>query len=369
MDRLCFMRRRTSPAPSSASFTITGEGGVDVEAEWARFASEHADWPAMARQADPLYRLPEPTIEVLSRAENPRGPFIEATAASAERDLSAICEKIGAVGFLRGRPIRHPLLVPDRNTRALVDAMDWSPEMKADARRALALAQPAAARMKGYVGRLMTDPEFLHGVETLQKHWSELPRNERPDFPLRRAAPTIPGLVGMTQAAPATSGFQMGLEKLLDHWGLIELATWDLPHPQGPLIPCLLPPGAPALPRHGLHIVIPLWYPMIGDDEIQKRILEQQRSIAASLELDSGIAGLPHHALYAQMLDVILLEKTIRDRYGMPPRRAGFVTRMEDAIAAGMHVSRDQIKKLRKAISMCLRGNRDKVKFLRPPKH
>ena len=77
------------------------------------------------------------------------------------------------------------------------------------------------------------------------------------------------------------------------------------------------------------------------------------------------MAGLRQYGVFGQMLEVDLLERTIRARYGTPGRRGGFVTAMEYAIAEGLDISVSQIPKLRKGISACRRGKRSSVGWLR----
>jgi hypothetical protein len=164
----------------------------------------------------------------------------------------------------------------------------------------------------------------------------------------------------------ATATFARRVVSFLDRWGLMELATWDLPKPQGPLLPNLLPPGAAALPAHGVHVVLPLHYPLLSDDDLQRQILDFQRLAARDLGLNESLAGLPHHKGYASLFDVLHLERAIRTRLRPGRLAPGLVTRLEGAVAAALHVSLAQVQKCRKAISACLRGQRSRVAWLRP---
>ncbi len=105
------------------------------------------------------------------------------------------------------------------------------------------------------------------------------------------------------------------------------MATWDLPEPQGPLIPALMKPDSPAMPHHGLHIVLPTHYPLTSNDLLLAEIRRQQQQIAAETNLDAGIAGLPHFDAYGRLFEVYHLETIIRTRYGK--RGGGFMGQME----------------------------------------
>jgi hypothetical protein len=143
------------------------------------------------------------------------------------------------------------------------------------------------------------------------------------------------------------------------------MPTWDLPEPQGPMIPTLINASSPAMPRHGLHIVLPTHYRLTGTDDLLRRIREQQVTIAKEQKIDASAAGLPHYEAYAQMLEVHLFELTILSRYGQPRRPRGLMLALEEAIADALGLSVNQVQKLRKGIAACQKGDRSKVKWLK----
>jgi hypothetical protein len=111
--------------------------------------------------------------------------------------------------------------------------------------------------------------------------------------------------------------------------------------------------------------VLPLHYPLQGDDNLLHQILDFQRQAARQLGLDESLAGLPHFQAYAGLFDVLHLERVIRSRF-TGSRPAGFVMALEQAIASALDCSLDSVQKSRKGISACLRGRRDRVAWLRP---
>ncbi|MEI8376275.1 MAG: hypothetical protein WCJ35_25935 [Planctomycetota bacterium] len=119
------------------------------------------------------------------------------------------------------------------------------------------------------------------------------------------------------------------------------------------------------MPKNGLHIVLPIHYPLTGTDDLLREIRQQQVCLARELGVDTSMAGLAHYEAYGQMLKVHLLESAIRSRYRKPGRRKGFVTVMEAVMAETLHRSVDQIQRLRKAISACRAGKRLSVRWLR----
>lgn len=191
-----------------------------------------------------------------------------------------------------------------------------------------------------------------------------MPADERP-YPIARSV-RLP--VPPREAQPArrtVAEFQQDLNEFLDLWGLMGMLTWDLPQPQGPLLPAPVTADSPAMPKHGLHIVLPLHYPLTGTDDLLRQIRQQQVYLARDLGVDTSMAGLPHYEAYGQMLEVHLLELAIRSRYGKPGQRRGLVTVMEAVMAETLKRSVDQVQKLRKAISACRAGKRASVRWLR----
>lgn len=199
----------------------------------------------------------------------------------------------------------------------------------------------------------------------LAEFWKRLSLGQRPAFPLQRAItlPTKP--VGGRVADAGVAQFQHDLEDFLDRWGLMSMVTWDLPMPQGPLIPAPVRPDSPAMPKHGLHIVLPIHYPVRAGDELLFEIQRQQVELARENRLDTSIAGLPHHEAFGQMLEAEHIEQTIRSRYAERGKNPGFVLAVEHAIADVLGIGINHAKRLRKATSACKRGKRDSISWLR----
>ena len=221
-------------------------------------------------------------------------------------------------------------------------------------------------RSKGYAGWLRTAPSYVKAVRELAERWYQFPVEQRP-FPLSRFShrPEIPPSGSAGDASIAQ--FARDLKEFLDRWELMQLATWDLPCPQGPLLTNPLPQGSPAIPSQGIHIILPTSYPLQGDDDLLREIRRQQQQLAKEKNLDPSMAGLAHFAAYGEILHVLHLEQIIVQRYGQGNRPKAFMTRVEEAIAAALDCGVDKIKKLRKAISSCLPDKRASVGWLCPP--
>jgi hypothetical protein len=159
----------------------------------------------------------------------------------------------------------------------------------------------------------------------------------------------------------ADANFVSAFIAFCDRWGLIGMKTWDLPEPQGILFPNLSLENSPALSRHGVHIVVPICFPIQDNDDFVTRILKEQRALARRKDIDPSAAGLPHARAYARILQIIHLEHTIIGRYGPARKLPGLISIVRDAIAETLNLSGDQVEKWRKAISACRRGRRSSV--------
>jgi hypothetical protein len=158
--------------------------------------------------------------------------------------------------------------------------------------------------------------------------------------------------------------FHTDLEAFLDRWGLMKMATWDLPVPQGPLLPNPLPPGSSAQPAHGISLFLPLHYPLQSSEDLIRQVREFQAQAARRLGLDDSLAGLPHHEAYAGIFKVVHLERSIRSRFpGKPPW--GLVGWIDNAAIKAFRREVDWVQKARKTATACRNGKRAEVAWLR----
>ena len=104
-----------------------------------------------------------------------------------------------------------------------------------------------SGRLKGYVGWLVTDPDFIQERDQLAAQWHALPEQSRP-YPIVRslAVPEYP--TGSRQAAESVAAFQDSLNAFLDRWGLMSMLTWDLPAAAGTTDPSTTPRRCPSDP-------------------------------------------------------------------------------------------------------------------------
>jgi hypothetical protein len=316
-----------------------------------------------------MYCLPRAAIDVLARSGNAANRVIDKPAAEAEHDFATMCQKARAVGFWYGAPVRYPYLSPRPSaTTALAMLSQFSPSEKSHFREASRKGDAIHARLAGVAGWLCVDPDYLEEVRSLKTQWHQLPPDEQPSFPLMRPMP-LPAKIrkGPTTGEAATS-FIEELRRFLDKWQLTHLASWDLPCPQGPLLPNPLPPGSCAIPSQGIQNIVPSHFHLQGNDDLERTIVQQQQESMAEngIAIGFGVGG--HHEAYWQILQVRHIETTVSRRYGNARRGSGLVVSMEVAIAAALSCSVPHVQRLRKGISRCLRGERASVSWLRNPR-
>lgn len=335
---------------------------VDLEA----FHARHVAWIDRA-PAGPIHCLPEGSIGRLARTSRNQPPVLDHTAIRAERDLLALCRRTNSVGFDGPRPIAYPYLTPPLAIPPPEDypQLPWLRTHRVALEQAVALAGRANDRLKGYAGWLVTEPPFLEAVTGLEARWRSLPDRVRPGFPLGPAPTTAVAPAGSSPAPPEASAFAADFASFCGRWGLVGMATWHLPLPQGPLLPSPLGGGQAPI-AEGVHLFLPAHYPLAGDDDLLSMILAEQKALARRLGLDESVAGLPHHRIYARMLEVSHHEATIAARYGGPSQPQDFIQQIIEALAEGLGQSVDNVRRLRKEISACRRGLRDTLPRLRP---
>jgi hypothetical protein len=331
-----------------------------VDRGWRVFRKKHASWLGRLTEGEPIYGLPKPVITALHTA----GVLNEQDKA-AENDLQQLCTQSKAIGFLDGECVAYDLLrlyLPPPS-KELMQSAGWTRGQMFKAKKEIQEAERYFRRLRGIVGWLLTEPAFLQCCQNLKQQWRALSDEYRPRFPLQCGKFRLEQLQSATTELGwrAYDEFVSEFLAFCDRWGLIGMQTWDLPQPQGLLFPDLLPQGSPAWPRHGVHIIVPVCFPIHDSDDFIKQVNQQQRALAQQNGIDPSAAGLPHAEAYARILEIIHIENTIISRYGPATKTSGLVGIIIDAVATTLSLSTDQVQKWRKAVSACRRGHRDSV--------
>lgn len=321
----------------------------------------HAEWSAKHLGTKPTYSIPKPVVE-----NTALGRLFSPTDLAAEKLFTECCEASNAIGIRENRWIKYeyltqaPLSIPEN----VVEQFGWPRSASIIFKKLGSEIDQVADRLLGVAGRLITEPKFLDELEPLRTQWQALPEAGRPHFPLARPVDLRLPISEVRLTNESVVTFFENLARFLDRWGLISLVDWQLPEPQGPLVPNPLPLGSPAQPKHGVHIFLPMHYPLQGNDQLLRKIAQSQRQLAIQDDLPAGIAAIAHHELHAQMIRLSHLETTLRERFRDKVPR-GFVTIFRQVAANQLHVKESHIERLRKWIKACQNGKRNTISSLR----
>lgn len=322
---------------------------------------QYPEWVQALPSDEPIYAIPKESV---------MGPALQHVftqkALEAERAFSKVCRENQILGVWGKKTVVYQLLT-DQPLRLddpwIQKHWPTTEHERAMIQSGIERAETPHDRLRGVVGWLLTEPAFLTDIHRIRTEYEALSLPDRPIFPLGRMlvleGPGEPG-AGLPKS---TTEFALKLRKVLDRWGLVQLTTWELPSPQGPLLPNSLPATASYSPTHGVHLFVPVHYPIQGDDDLLHRVKEYQQRQAIELGVDSGFGGIAHHLQYAKMFRMIQLEWTVKSRFNRPPR--GLVSAIEEAATKCIGMSAESVRRLRMGISKCRDGGRGTIPWLR----
>lgn len=331
--------------------------GLDPDPGLRELQARYAEWWQLRPGDTPVYAIPADALNN-DRLRGFLGMNLEA-----ERAFSAFCATRLIVGTCGNSYIAYDLLtrssivLPEIPNHPSLSSKLWTRAALLAVEKRSRRNAAAAERILGVAGWLSTEPTYLEELKQIRAIYSSLAENERPRFPL---AKLVWGpLEGQEpHEGKRDPGFgQIG--GFLDRWGLDRLVTWDLPIPSGPLISNLLPLHSPANPLQGIHVTLPLHYPLQGDDAILEQIKNLQTRRASELGMPPGFGGISHASQYAQMFRLIFLELTICSRFPRVPR--GLVAAIERAASEYLGVEASSVSRLRAWVRACRDGRRHEI--------
>jgi len=339
------------------------------------FWEEHPEWAMQKFKQDTIYCLTEPVVAILASADRKKRCLLNSEQARAELAFTSICREFFAIGIVNQQFITGTTLNPRPGIldHAYLEGMKQHRWTDRDIRNygiCRGHIDLVAERMMGYVGWLLTEPEYIRHVDRMREWWLKIPSSLRPVFPLRR-----PDREAWTQrcrmprmmygTSEPVDEFGEACDKFLDRWSLTHLATWDIPVPQGPLLPNLLPITSRAFPRNSIHLSIPPWCPIKGTDNLVSEVQRIQLQAMRDLGIDESGAGLPRHEVYGKLAEMIRLEQTIRSRFDLNSPPPGLMNGIARSAEEALGVSPRQMRKYRTAIGRCQKGERQTVPMLK----
>lgn len=329
---------------------------LDLDSGLRELQARYPAWWELRLDDSPIYAIPSNVFK------SQRLCSIFGDNVHAERAFSAFCTErsiVGTFGYsyiAYGLLTRSSIVLPEIPNHPSLASKLWTrAAMLAVEQRSRSNAA-AADRMLGVAGWLTTEPTYLEDLEQIRTLYSNMAENERPRFPLAKLA-WGPGDGGPRERTLGSCLELLG--EFLDRWGLDRLETWDLPIPRGPLISNLLPVHSPANPLQGIHVTVPLHYPLQGDDAILEQIKNLQTRRASELGMPPGFGGISHAYQYAQMFRLIFLELVIHSRFRRGPR--GLVAAIEQAASEYLGVETSSVSRLRAWVRACREGRRHEI--------
>jgi hypothetical protein len=342
---------------------------------WETFLAAHAAWWSPLEGGGPVYTLPEEVVDALSEFDEVRDGrhrarkrVLSEDEAEAEHAFRSACEGFApdVVGVWGGRPVHYPPFArPVRPPVSpdLLKQMQWDQSLRPGAvGPALEAAARELDRMRhqqlGYAGALTLNEDcqdYRTERAALKQRWEALPvplpwplRANTHDQEPRAAEPGG----GQAQKLPdEVSRFLDDLGQFLRKWQLTQLASWDLPLPQGPLQGLSLATARHLLGPGQLATTLPSYFDVPSDVDLRKRTRDQQRFAAgqAGVEARHPVTNLSARGGRASSPETAfrmwLVERTSRARYGS---RRGLVARLASAFAAMFDISSERVHELRK---------------------
>jgi hypothetical protein len=259
---------------SNVSYTVNGNF-VPITPALTSFRKKYPGWLEEWEKAGALYRLPIKTIRALQKPPEGRSPVMDDRNCEIETAFTDLCDQTNAIGYWNGGFINVHYLRSKKSlsiSPAQRDLLNWTPTQVIQAERLSQRGDSISARLKGVAGWLITDPEFIRARDDQASRWGKLPADSRP-LMISRSLKLSARPQSDSESPEEVIQFQEDLNAFLDKWGLMQMLTWDLPAPQGPLLPATSSVSdAPSIPKHGIHLVLPLHYPLTGNDDLLHHI-------------------------------------------------------------------------------------------------
>ncbi len=298
-------------------------------------------------QFNPLYAMPH---DLLKEIVIGLPDLLSPDELKFERALTTFGTRHRCLGIVDDTLIRHSILMPTpmpKISREMFEKLGWSAVMTLDqANSSLDVAterlDPLREQAQGYLGWLMTNPQFLAEVKSLRIHRDR--RWARRSF----------------QPQPSEKREDKVLRSFLDRWKLSGFSSWDLPIPQGPNFTGIHLPGHDEPGDDSVHLDLPITAPLHARNPV-RQIIEEARQQATPPHLSQWLKTLqrsgngkgPTH--YQRTLQLHFYRNIVfGSRYAA--RLARRVEKMDKVLAEFIGLGVDEIKKLRLAIAHCLRG-------------
>jgi hypothetical protein len=314
---------------------------------WERFCARNQDHPAL--QGDSLYAIPEGLLRAIEQ-EAPE--FLTTGEKKFERDLA----RYGGVGFHHRRPIRIKLFGDMQRQPLNAAESQWRRRVEAAGRRIEQLFNEymeslgrrqyevevhrqrrdefrtrVLERQRGYVGWLLTNPDFRAERDAFFTQWKRRLRLASREIGEPISREQLPNRRPHKRAQP----FWASATQFLWKWGLEAMATPDLPLPMDPGLerPNFGDPSS--LRTAGTVLFIP-WYMVVDKDMRLDELIDNYRLEAPLSHLEDWLRSPIGRGWGFERFGVMLrlyvwIGLALGRRY--PDRMAGRVLHLDRALA------------------------------------
>jgi len=266
--------------------------------------------------------------------------------ARTESRFQEVCQKwdTSCVGVWNKTPICHELLGPatsfDTLSDRLLSSLKFLKGSPQDKRKKLQSLDPAAARTHQTLchraGQLFSMTPFVRDLARLKKSWSKL-SNDVP-FPLSRCLRVTNQ--GVAHDMDNIQGFFIEVRTFLNRWQLLNVVTWELVTPLGPLVDVPL-----NIKLNGLgDVTISQIYPSYWPETQQGGVTARLQTPAAD-SLVPIIERVGENTIHQRAYEMRLAEIAYCARYAPAPR--GYVTRLIAAFANRFGVKASRMIQIR----------------------
>lgn len=297
---------------------------------WQQMVASFRGHPAL--DADTVYALPEMLVESI-KAEVPS--FFSDEDVRFETEL----ERLSGSGFFLRRPFTFGPLLPavsnlddlrtDELQRDAKEIFGEGSDFHAYCRAQLAWKQKLQKRQAGYIGWLITEPEFVRSRDAFCDHWcEEIQQIGFPGFPLSylgERPPSVP--VDKRQFHEHTMAFYR-------KWGLETFATRELAVPLNPVLITAPLYDLESIRGAGMMTFIP-WYLLRHQDFDMNELFAQQRALDPIPQLQEWLNHSPKnwgHERFALILQLyVFVDLALSRRYS--DRLTGSTALLDRAVA------------------------------------
>ncbi len=320
------------------------------------FSRRHPEWLRKRQsESDVVYRLPEAVLSLLGADLK-----LDRRDLTAEAAFDRLCLRVKAVAVWNNRPIPYrwllptPAPIPQPQIEGMT-SLGLTPEQVRRVPEVLQRMGDMSERSQSIAGRRISDPQFLAACDHLRHDWNSLADAERPELPLSRTQKCeAEADWSRADGAPDAMGEFCGkFEDFCRRWGLLGMATWDLPDPGELMWPDLT--QRPQLSRADeVTFRTPLDFPMLESDGLGE-IARDQHAASAN---KAGIVDLRRWETYARFLEIDHWERVLRTRYTGGERPRNYVTFLEATIGKIVDLDVERVHKLRKWMRALKSGRR-----------